>query len=189
MVGRRNQPLLYIHDDMKDQAKFQVSTDDWIEIRPALESDLPMIEDLARHTFSASYPDYDFYREEKYGPWYDPKNFCLVLEKKKSWCSVAVYDDKIISFIQLEIFPHDKKKSTRVGEVIGLFVHPRWQRVGIGTSMLSTGLEALRERGIQTILVRIHKDNKAALYFFERNGFKLVSVNVYKDDVRLRGVL
>ena len=179
---------------MKDQVRFQISTDDWIEIRSAIESDLPMIEDLARNTFSASYPDYDFYREEKYGPWYDPKNFRLVLEKEKSWCSVAVHDDEIISFIQLEIFPHAKKHSTReystrVGEVVRLFVHTRWQRVGIGTCMFSTGLEAFREKGIRTILVRIHKDNEAARYFFEKLGFKLVSVNVYKDDIRLRGVL
>jgi len=174
---------------MKDQVRFQVSTDDWIQIRPAIESDLPMIEDLAKHTFSASYPDYDFYREEKHGPWYDPMNFRLVLEKKKSWCSVAVHDDKIICFIQLEIFPHAKKNSTRVGEAIRLFVHPRWQRSGIGTCMLSTGLEALREQGVRTTLVRIHKENEAARYFLERNGFQLVNVNVYKDDVRLRGVL
>jgi ribosomal protein S18 acetylase RimI-like enzyme len=49
---------------------------------------------------------------------------------------------------------------------------PEYQGKGYGTEMLETLFAALKERGINGVMLLASAENKGAIKFYKRNGFK-----------------
>lgn len=59
--------------------------------------------------------------------------------------------------------------------VTDLYVRPAWQRRGVGKALLAGVAASARERGFANVMLDVSSENRAALRFYDRLGFKEVS--------------
>jgi ribosomal protein S18 acetylase RimI-like enzyme len=52
-----------------------------------------------------------------------------------------------------------------------LYVHPQWQRRGVGSRLLAHVEERARERGFRTVILAVNKGNQKAIAAYQKNGF------------------
>ena len=88
------------------------------------------------------------------------------IKRNPTTCFAAIHNGKIIGTIltgydgRWAIFHH-------------LCVHPDFQRMGIGRSLVSKAEEAFKKEGITKILGFVFKDNDKANTFWEKMGYSL----------------
>lgn len=66
----------------------------------------------------------------------------------------------------------DDRPGPGVGEVSGLYVHPGWQGVGVGSRLLAAVTERQHEDGATEQHTYAFADNDAAIGFYESHGFE-----------------
>ena len=66
----------------------------------------------------------------------------------------------------------DDRPEPSVGEVSGLYVHPDWQGVGVGSRLLSAVTERQHEDGVVEQHTYAFADNDAAIGFYQSKGFE-----------------
>ncbi len=57
-------------------------------------------------------------------------------------------------------------------EIISIAVDPEYRRAGIGTTLLSIALERLDESGAHCVELMVRVDNREAIRFYRRFGFR-----------------
>jgi ribosomal protein S18 acetylase RimI-like enzyme len=67
----------------------------------------------------------------------------------------------------------------RGGSVQDLFVRRRYRGRGVGTRLVQTAVECLRELGAREITLRVASDNREAIAFYERLGMRAVTREMY----------
>jgi phosphinothricin acetyltransferase len=135
-------------------------------IRDATEVDLPAIVAI----YNASVPgstataDTEPVFIESRHPWFrdhDP-------EKHPLW--VAVDDEIVIGWLSFQSF-YGRPAYHTTAE-ISVYVHPEWQRKGIGKALLSAAVQRAPRHGFKTLLGFIFGHNEASLHLFESFGFQ-----------------
>ncbi len=82
---------------------------------------------------------------------------------------IAYENDKIIGLCDAYINPKQK----HIGLIADLSVPPSHQHRKIGSALLATGIETLREKGCKTINLQVHAENEKALGLYKKFGFNL----------------
>ncbi|WP_157749216.1 mycothiol synthase [Jatrophihabitans sp. GAS493] len=82
---------------------------------------------------------------------------------------------ELLGFHWTKVHPDD------VGEVYVLAVAPAAQGMQLGRVLLQAGLDHLRQRGTDGVLLYVDDSNRNALHLYERNGFSR-----YNQDVQLQ---
>ncbi len=100
-------------------------------------------------------------------PWFDPKGFLLAVDSQ----------DRLLGFHWTKVHADGR------GEVYVLGVDPAAQGTGLGGALTAAGLEHLRERGLEEVLLYVESDNAAALRTYRKLGF----VHHHTDVEFLRG--
>lgn len=77
---------------------------------------------------------------------------------------VAIVEGSLVGFLELEADGH----------IDCAYVHPKYQGQGIGGTLLNHALATATQRGLAGVYTEA---SKAALAFFAKHGFKLVSEN------------
>jgi len=54
-----------------------------------------------------------------------------------------------------------------------LYVHPEWQRCGIGAALLKSFEHAARANGAHTLVLNVNKRNDTAINAYRKNGFAI----------------
>jgi mycothiol synthase len=107
-------------------------------------------------------------------PWFDPHGFF-----------VAVRDSAMIGF------HWTKQHPGRLGEVYVLGVDPEAGGEGLGGSLLSAGVDYLRQRGNTEVELYVEADNEPAVALYGGSGFRVASRDVMyaskRDRPRLGG--
>jgi ribosomal protein S18 acetylase RimI-like enzyme len=81
-------------------------------------------------------------------------------------CVVAVDENKIAGFVLSEENPP-------LAHIITLDVAEKERRHGVGTALLETLESNLAARGVRAILLETAIDNKAAVAFWKRHGYRI----------------
>lgn len=99
---------------------------------------------------------------------------------------VATYDDTGEVMGMLDVVPHlpGLPAFEHVG-AISTFVALGWQRLGVGTALMDTTIEAARSLGYRKLLALIRADNPVALAFYEKQGF--TRIGTARQHARVRG--
>lgn len=65
----------------------------------------------------------------------------------------------------------DIDKSNSCGEIYAIYLLPKYINKGIGSILINSALNELKERQFNTVILWVLKDNVNARMFYEKNGF------------------
>ncbi|MEU6022272.1 mycothiol synthase [Micromonospora sp. NPDC048871] len=100
-------------------------------------------------------------------PWFDPAGFLLAVESATG---------RLRGFHWTKV--HERPGSARLGEVYVLGVDPSAHGGGLGRALTTAGLNHLRERGLDRVMLYVDESNTAAMALYERTGFARWSAHV-----------
>ena len=127
---------------------------------------------------------------------YDRANMwrCLLAEGY-STILVAEVNGDIAGFVNFEAWEEEETPETG-GEIMAIFVRPDEWGLGIGQALMREAMARLRDRGWVEVELWVFLENRRAVDFFERLGFRMDgaarNVEWYGNpvtDVRLRRLL
>ena len=98
---------------------------------------------------------------------YNPSLFNFFYETYTQGFIVAEKDHKIIGFLIGVQMKQEK------GKILMLSVTENFRRQGIGSKLLTEYLQKIQNKKIKTVELEVRTDNKKAIKFYEKCGFKI----------------
>jgi len=94
---------------------------------------------------------------------------------------IAEEEGKIVGFalLGMGLFPLEQEVPS--GFLHDLYVEPSKRGHGVGKLLLAKGMEELRRLGCRRVRLSVLAENKQALSFYHRAGFKTQALGLYKD--------
>ncbi len=123
-------------------------------IRPAKKEELPDLLALEKLCFKEE----TFHR----------KQLGYLLLKAKSLVLIASADENIIGSMIVLL-----RENILQARIYSLNVHPAYRRMGIGSLLMDTAFEFLKERGFRKITLEAGVNNTAARNLYESKGFSV----------------
>lgn len=123
---------------------------------------------LARHIWQTHYPDIisqaqiDYMLHQRY----HAAVIRQQLGQPGSWWDVAQNDAALIGFVHY--FLDTDAQRIKLDK---LYVHPAWQRCGVGAALLGRAEFEARRQGCGTLTLRTNKHNLIALAAYQKYGF------------------
>jgi len=103
--------------------------------------------------------------------WFDPAGFFVVDDPQRP--------GELAGFHWTKIHPADPPERTSpIGEVYVIGTDPSQQGTGLGKALLVHGLEYLRDRDLDEVMLYVDEDNPRALGMYERSGFRRARADV-----------
>ena len=101
--------------------------------------------------------------------------------KKKNSAVFIAEDKKPIGIIIATYFtPLRISKFGKKGYVSNLYVQKKYRNKGVGKKLLYASLKWLKENNVKYISLEIHLENKTALKFYRKYGFKDYTLKLAK---------
>ena len=135
-------------------------------VRPATEQDIPGIIQCAEDTLQNTYQDILGPRTvaDELAAYYNPQIIANHLKRPNSFFLVAESRSQIIGYAQ--VYDHGP-----MVELARLYVLPKYQRMGVGSKLLSKAEEFVPSG--KKLSLNVYRDNRKALNFYEKLGFHL----------------
>ncbi len=86
----------------------------------------------------------------------------------------AEIDNCLAGFISFNRFPLEGQIQ---GEIIGIYVHPDFWRLGVGKALLNSAIEKMRDRQFTQVYLWTMTENKISRSFYEKEKFTLSPEN------------
>jgi mycothiol synthase len=102
-------------------------------------------------------------------PWFDPEGFLLAEDIDEPTGTIAGYH---------WTKQHPREGAAPLGEVYVLGVDPAYQGRGLGIALTLAGLQHLRSRGVEDVMLYVDGDNTAAIATYRRLGFERTTLDV-----------
>ena len=99
---------------------------------------------------------------------YNPTLFSFFYETYPKGFLVAEQNHKIIGFL-IGI-----KLKTNKTKILMISVEPTYQRQKIGENLLNEFIKITNKENIKVLELEVRTDNKKAIKFYEKNGFKII---------------
>ena len=117
------------------------------------------------------------------------KDMLKGVSQKKGILYVAEDKGKIIGYVvgTLPVLPSKtdllglKEPLIKIGEVDEVYVEPNFRRSNVGVKLMGKVEAWLREHGCTVIMVGFFTENKRALSFYNKIGYKVVGANAVKE--------
>jgi len=105
------------------------------------------------------------------------KLFTEVIRSNKEAIFVVLEVDKIIGFAYFSIRHNyvEGTNSTPVGYLEGIYIMPRFRKLGFGRMLIDKGIDWAREKGCQQMGSDCELDNNNSIVFHKKSGFKEVN--------------
>lgn len=95
---------------------------------------------------------------------------------------VAESGDTVLGFVGFGTTRDEDVDSDRVGEVHGLYVHPKHWRRGVGRRLLHAAIDELAADGFESTTLWTLADSEASRAFYEAQGWRTDGVVVAWED-------
>ncbi len=126
------------------------------EIRKASLADAKEILDVYNDAIQAlGYPSQDIL-----------ETFAKMIETET--CFVLIQDDEIQAFASI-------KQNKNIALLSAIYVKAKKQRQGLGYQLLTFIEEDLQKNSIESIVLKALKQEKQAINFYEKNGYKIIN--------------
>ncbi len=150
-----------------------------IHIRQANNNDLTVLQNLNDEVFIDNHKydadlDMNWAKSEK-----GKKYFSDLLNNTNACCFIAEENGKPVGYIAAgpKIVSYRKSKYL---EIENMGVIPKYRSMGIGTMLIKECFKWGKAHGFQKIFVNAYFDNRMAIEFYRRNGFKEIDISLEK---------
>ena len=145
-----------------------------LKIRQILKAEYPVLEDFLYHSIFLPSGAEPLPREIIF----EPEIFVYIkdFEGEDDCGIVAEYDGQIVGSAWTRIITAYGHIDNKTPE-LAISVLPNWRGQGIGSKMMISLFELLRERGYQQTSLSVQKDNPA-VRFYERLGYEIADDRV-----------
>jgi len=153
-----------------------------IKIRYATIADLPVIQKLNSMLFEKEYKEYDksLDLEWPFGKTGEAYFKSRILGKNS--CVLVAEQGEIIGYLSGGIVNGENyRKIKKFAEIEHTFILKDYQRKGIGTKMSQTFIDWCKKKKVEIIKVSATAQNKEAIDFYKKNGFKEYVVLLEKN--------
>ncbi|MEK7594118.1 MAG: GNAT family N-acetyltransferase [Patescibacteria group bacterium] len=96
-------------------------------------------------------------------------------------CYVAVNEDAIIGYATGAVLKQESWRPIKRAELTNLIVTREYRNHGVGHLLIAAFKEWGVSKGAERFMVMTHDQNKAALKFYEDNGFKAHLITLESD--------
>lgn len=151
-----------------------------IKIRNFQDGDEQRMREIASRAFSrfARYGIDKKLPKEKTDEYYQEEVSEYVKKVRKDSSNLFIlvaYENTALGYIVLGI----DEKLTRIynfkwGQIISLAVDPDYHNRGIGSLLISEGLDLLKRKDVKYVEVNTDQNNVAAIRAYEKNGFRVI---------------
>jgi len=140
-----------------------------VTIRRATDDDIPAIRSVAERGWNAAYEEIlpQSVIDERIEDWYDRDMLAAILAREDLGYFVAERDGAVVGYASAR--PADDDPD--LGRLPSIYVDPDHWDEGIGTTLLETAEEFLREAGCAAIRVVTLAENRIATGFYESHGY------------------
>jgi ribosomal protein S18 acetylase RimI-like enzyme len=141
-----------------------------MEVRAAVDGDVPEIRLVAERAWSTDYPDIISRESVAAGvhEWYDAAMIGPAVDRADSVVLVADVDDAVVGFAHAVV-------SEDVGNILRLYVDPDHRGQGVGSELLSAVTDRLFERDVDRIRGMVLAANDLGNEFYDGHGFDRTS--------------
>lgn len=110
------------------------------------------------------------------------RNIREMLDDEKVIVFKAVYDDKLIGFLFLEMIYRQSKglMFSKLGNILNLGVDEVYRSRGIGTMLLNAAEKYARNQGGEALDLGVFAFNKGAIKLYERLGYEIIDMSMRK---------
>jgi len=91
-------------------------------------------------------------------------------------------DEGIVGFVMFELQTGIYQHSTSRGVIQNIYVEPASRSQGIGSALLDTAEEALREQGAKVLSLEVLERNENARRLYENRGYEPHRIEMEKSD-------
>ena len=97
---------------------------------------------------------------------------------------VGLLDEKVMAFVIAARF-RPRRASRSVGKIITIDVAPPAQHSGLGTLLMSSAEDGLKQAGCDYVSLEVAVDNEPALNFYKKHGYSVLKVlpRYYLDSI------
>lgn len=133
-------------------------------VRPAVATDLPVVEWIERTSFTEPWPSGAFRQ-------YLDATVFFVYEHPRGPIAGFIIGDSL------------GPQSGGVGHIKDFAVAPQYRRQGVGRKLLGRALATFATRGLQTVTLEVRASNTAAQRLYQEFGFEMVrrEAGYYRD--------
>jgi len=104
------------------------------------------------------------------------------IKDKNSLVLVAEHNNKVIGVLKADIRERFFNDPITEGYIIEFYIMPEYRKQGLGTELLELAIERLKQRGAQIIAAEFPSQNKIAVDFYTKQGFRPI-VNIYAKQI------
>ena len=101
-----------------------------------------------------------------------------LFEHESSDMLVAKYEGKVVGMVTMQRLI-SSAEGDYVGQIEDLVVYDEYRKMGVGSRLLNKMRSLALEHGYKRIQLAADMDNKNALEFYNRRGFKKTNLNIY----------
>ncbi|MBL9135041.1 MAG: GNAT family N-acetyltransferase [Verrucomicrobiales bacterium] len=141
-----------------------------VEIAPAVESDIPILGELARRIWWASFRDIITDDQIRYmlDQRYAPKVLQQVFAD-----GIPAYEILRVDGEPLAYTAYTDTEDPLELKLQQLYVHPEWQGRGLGGLLMDRVEQVARERGRSRLVLTVNRNNHRAKAAYEKRGFRV----------------
>jgi mycothiol synthase len=122
---------------------------------------------FAHHPEQGGWTEHDL-ADRLSAPWFDPAGFLLAERDSATGTALAGFHWTKVH----------NDNGARLGEVYVLGIDPSAQGLGLGSALLTAGLQHLRQDGLDTVLLYVEESNGPAIHLYARAGFATFATDI-----------
>jgi ribosomal protein S18 acetylase RimI-like enzyme len=142
-----------------------------LQVREMTIDDLPEVFHIGESVFTAEYSP------TLYRTW-DEYEITTLFNSDSDLCLVGELDGRIVGFA-LGTTVEKQRSPWKYGYLVWLGVRPDIQKARVGHGLFREIKRRMREQGVRMIMVDTSADNRAAIAFFRKEGFRKPRQHVY----------
>jgi ribosomal protein S18 acetylase RimI-like enzyme len=148
-----------------------LTQDQKLQIREMTIDDLPEVFHIGESVFTAEYSP------TLYRTW-DEYEITTLFNSDSELCLVGELDGRIVGFA-LGTTVEKQRSPWKYGYLVWLGVRPDIQKSRVGQRLFRELKRRMHEQGVRMIIVDTSADNRAAIAFFRKEGFRNPRQHVY----------
>ena len=152
-------------------------------VRRAVEADADMLAEMweAMTRQHASYdPERWNWADDPAGKW--RRHFTETVDDPRTiYLLVETPDGEAVGYVMAAVTePALVWATRRRGQIYDLYVRPEYRRTGAGTKLMAAAFDALGALDAEDVILRVSKDNPAAIAHYEALGMRIVVHEMYR---------